>query len=308
MTKICIAIITYKRPLGLHKLLLALQTQHVQGVELSVLVVDNDCTGVNSKIVDSLHHKYLFNLMLVEEPERGIVAARNRAISEFLNSSAEVLIFIDDDEWPVNDDWLMCLYTTQKQTNCDIVYSDVFTVPETIQIEWVKTAFRPREQKKSISEINKFYTNNLLIIREVLEKIRPAFDKRFALTGSSDLHFSIKCIRSGFKAIYTPFAPVQEIFPTSKATLKWFFLRGYRSGEGATRANIYEGTFPKTHIECIGMGGARFLYGLWQLTKALFTLSKPLLANALLKLGSSIGTFAGFFNLNYNEYRSTHGE
>lgn len=307
MTKIYIAIITYQRPVGLCKLLLALKTQCVDGIEVSVLVVDNDCTGANSKIVNSLLLEYPFGLILVEEPKQGIVAARNRAVNEFLKSDSEILVFIDDDEWPVNDDWLISLRVIQEATACDIVYSDVYTIPETRQIQWVETALRPKRNNKSISGIKKFYTNNLLVTRKVLEKVVPAFDGRFALTGSSDLHFSIKCVHAGFQAIYTPFSPVQEIFPTSKATMKWFFLRGYRSGEGATRANIYEGTFPGTYIRCMGMGGVRFLYGMWQLIKAIIMLDKSLLANSLLRLGSSIGTFAGFFNLSYNEYRTSHG-
>jgi succinoglycan biosynthesis protein ExoM len=276
-------------------------------MDVGVLVVDNDCTGENSKVIGSLPSGYPYQLKLVEEPQRGIVSARNRAVDEFLKSDAEVLVFIDDDEWPVSNDWLMTLVNTQREESCEIVYSDVYTVPESKKIKWVEDAFRINKQKREVSEIKKFYTNNLLITRKVLEEVSPVFDERFAMTGSSDLHFAVKCIKSGFRAVHTPFAPVQEIFPASKATFKWFFLRGYRSGEGATRANIYEGEFPITHLKCIGMGGARFIYALWQFIKAGILLNKGMLANAIFRLGASLGTFGGFLNLKYHEYKVTHG-
>lgn len=307
MLKVYISVITYKRPQGLKKLLSALKLQQIKSLDVSVLIIDNDCTGKNTEVVSSFLGDYPFKLMLVEEPKRGIVAARNRAVDEFLNSDADELVFIDDDEWPVNNDWLVRLQETKDKYKCSIVYSDVHVIPENTKISWVEKAFRPKKRKKDIVEISKFYTGNLLIVREVLERISPAFDERFSMTGSSDIHFAVKCIQAGFLAIYTPFAPVEEIFPESKATFKWFFLRGYRSGEGETRAYLYEGSFPSTHIKLTGMGGARFLYAIGQFLKACFTFNKSTLANAFLRLGSSIGTFGGFFNLQYDEYEKTHG-
>lgn len=307
MQKVYIATITFKRPEGLRKLLSELRFQQADQMDIHVLIVDNDCTGDNRKIVNSLSDNYPFKLTLIEEPERGIVSARNCAVNEFLKSNAEVLVFIDDDEWPVTNDWLITLVDTQKREACDLVYSDVYTVPESEQIAWVQQSFRSQRQTKDVSEIKKFYTNNLLITRKVLEEVSPVFDERFALTGSSDLHFAVKCIKAGFKAVHTPYAPVQEIFPASKATLKWFFLRGYRSGEGSTRAYVYEGKFPATHLKCMVMGSARFIYALWQFIKAGILLNKGLLANACFRLGASLGTFGGFFNLQYHEYNTIHG-
>jgi glycosyltransferase involved in cell wall biosynthesis len=305
--KVTIAVITYFRPQGLENLLHTLSLQKVSDLSVSVLIIDNDCTGENTQIINKFK-EYPFELELIEEKKKGIVYARNRAVDIFLKNKHDVLVFIDDDEWPVDEHWVITMVNTQQKYSCDIVYSDVWTVPESMQIQWVEDAFRPRQQNNKVFEIKKFYTNNLLVRYEVLEKIHPAFDERFALTGSSDLHFSIKCRKEGFKAMYTPYAPVQEVFPNTKATLKWFFLRGYRSGEGSTRAYIYEGAFPKTHIECIGMGLMRFSYALIQMIRALLTLKKSFLANSLLRLGSAIGTFAGFFSLSYNEYSSIYGK
>ncbi|MDQ4139919.1 MAG: glycosyltransferase family 2 protein, partial [Bacteroidota bacterium] len=202
--KVLIAIITYKRPKGLKRLLEALQQQELSnGIQAEILIVDNDCTGVNLKVIDELTPTATIKLTLVEESEKGIVSARNKAVEYFLQTSFQALVFIDDDEWPSAANWIQTLVNTQKQTLADIVTSHVQVKAENSSEKWVEKVLDfGRHLKKDVEPTNRFYTNNLLILRRVLETIVPAFDIRFAFTGSSDLHFCIKCQQAGFKAIY----------------------------------------------------------------------------------------------------------
>ena len=309
MQKICIAIITYKRPLGLKKLLNILKLQELNNNILSIIVVDNDATGKNTDVVEELKKdNYPFELNLFVENKRGIVAARNRTVEEFLKTDIEYFIFIDDDEWPVSNDWVLKLIEAQVMTNADIVYSDVSIIPESEEITWAKDAFRVQNNEINIVPIKKYFTNNLLIMRKVLENMHPLFDERFAMTGSSDLHFSIKANNLGYKAYYTPYAAVEEVFPLSRATYKWFFLRGYRIGDGSVRANIYEGTFPKILIHIIILILGRFVRALEMFFKSLITFQKSYLLRGIMYFGASIGSIAGLFGLKYNEYNNTHGE
>jgi len=309
MQKICIAIITYKRPLGLKKLLNILKLQELNNNILSIIVVDNDATGKNTDIVEELKKdNYPFELNLFVEKKRGIVAARNRTVEEFLKTDIEYFIFIDDDEWPVSNDWVLKLIEAQEMTNADIVYSDVYIIPESEEIAWAKDAFRVQNSESNIVSIKKYFTNNLLIMRKVLENMHPLFDERFAMTGSSDLHFSIKANNLGYKAYYTPYAPVEEVFPLSRATYKWFFLRGYRIGDGSVRANIYEGTFPKIFFHIIILILGRFIRTFQMFFKSLFTFQKSYFLRGIIYLGAFIGSITGLFGLKYNEYKNTHGE
>jgi glycosyltransferase involved in cell wall biosynthesis len=306
MKKISVGIITYMRPIGLEKILTSLKEQILENIELSVIVVDNDATGENQKVIDKLKNNgYPFKLNLFVEKKRGIVAARNRTVSEFLKTDAESMIFVDDDEWPVNNDWIMKLVEVEDKYNADIVYSNISILPESDEISWVKTAYRSNSNGEVIRPIKEYFTNNLLVRRGVYETLNPPFDERFAMTGSSDLHFCIKANNMGFKAYYTPEATVEEIFPKSRATLKWFFLRGYRVGEGSTRANMYEG---QKFFYIIFLFLGRFVRSIQMFIKTVFTLKKGYLAKGITYIGATIGTVAGFFGLQYNEYNTIHGK
>lgn len=310
MKKISVGIITCMRPIGLEKILTAIKSQSLENVELSVIVVDNDATGENQKVIDKLIAEgYPFKLELFVERTRGIVVARNRVVSEFLKKDTEGLIFVDDDEWPVNNDWIMKLLEVEDKYNADIVYSDVNIIPETDKISWADLAYRSNSNGEDIRPIKSFFTNNIFVKRHVYETLNPPFDSRFEMTGSSDLHFCLKANNKGYKAYYTPYAPVAEIFPESRATLKWFFLRGYRRGEGATRAYLYESANTLSfvsHLVYKFLG--RFVRAIQLFIQSLFTFNKGYLARGVTYIGAAIGTIAGLFGLKYNEYNTIHGK
>ena len=310
MKKISVGIITYMRPLGLEKILSSLESQVLENIELSVIIVDNDATGANQKVIDKLKKEgYPFKLELFVERERGIVAARNRTVSEFLKTDSESMIFVDDDEWPVGNNWIEKLVEVERDYNADIVYSDVNIIPETDNINWVKTAYRSNGNGDSIRPTKTFFTNNLFVKRHVYEELNPPFDSRFAMTGSSDFHFSLKVINSGFKAYYTPEAAVEEIFPKTRATFKWFFLRGYRVGEGTTRSHIYEsGSFFSLSKYIFYKFIGRFIRAIQMFSQSLFTFNKGYFAKGCTYIGAAIGTIAGLFGLKYQEYNKIHGK
>ncbi len=309
MKKISVGIITYMRPIGLEKMLSSLKSQTLEDIDLSVIVVDNDATGENQKVIDKLKEDgYPFKLDLFVETKRGIVAARNRTVEEFLKTDAESMIFVDDDEWPVHNDWIMKLVEVESKYNADIVYSGISILPENDEIAWVKTAYRSNSDGDIIRPIKEYFTNNLLVKRNVYEEINPPFDERFSMTGSSDLHFCIKANKKGFKAYYTPEATVEEVFPKTRASMKWFFLRGYRTGEGSTRANMYEGKFIPVFFYIMFLFVGRFVRSIQMFIMALVKFDKGYLAKAITYVGATIGTITGFFGLQYNEYNTIHGK
>jgi glycosyltransferase involved in cell wall biosynthesis len=306
--KILIATITHSRPKGLAVLLDNLQAQVVPDVEIiDICVVDNDCTGENDSIVNERNDKP-YTIALIKEQKKGIVYARNAAVEYFLKSDFDALAFIDDDEWTSDIYWLENLVIAMQASGADIVTSDVLTIPENESISWTTEALGRSKNSRNLTKTDKFYTGNVLIKRHVLETIRPAFDKRFALTGSSDFHFSLKCKNAGFQCVYTNQAPVYEIFPESRAKLKWFFLRGYRNGSGASRAEFFEGTNKlKTILMLLLMSLIRQGRGVLTMLKGFMTLDKGSLALGIMRFASGLGTIAGMFNLTYEEYKTIHG-
>ena len=306
--KILISAITHSRPHGLKVLLKSLQSLSVQKLEkVEICIVDNDCTGNNDKIIN-LYSEKPIKINYIKEPRKGIVYARNSAVDYFLKSNFDALAFIDDDEWTNDISWLEQLSGAMHKSGSDIVTSDVLTIPENDKISWTTEALGRTKNSQDLEKIKKFYTGNVLIKRHVLEAIKPAFDERFALTGSSDLHFSLKCRNAGFQCTYTNKATVYEIFPESRANLKWFFLRGYRNGSGASRAEFFEATNkPKVIVILLLMALIRKGRGILGISKGLITLNKGSTALGLMRFASGIGTIAGMFNLTYEEYQTIHG-
>jgi succinoglycan biosynthesis protein ExoM len=307
--KVLISAITHSRPQGLETLLNSLQSLSIpEKISAEICIVDNDCTGNNDPVVASFKN-HPIKIHFLKEPQKGIVFARNAAVDFFLKSDFDALAFIDDDEWTNDTFWLFNLLNVMEKTDADIVTSDVLTVPENEKISWTTYAMGRSKNLPDMQWTSKFYTGNVLIKRHVLETIQPAFDEHFALTGSSDFHFSLKCKYAGFKCIYTNKAPVSEIFPESRATFKWFFLRGYRNGSGAARAEVFEAkNKKKVTFKLLMMVVVRSGRGLLTVLRGLLSWNKGLLALGIMRIASGIGTVAGMFNITYEEYRTIHGK
>jgi|GEM_PF-819452 len=306
-TTATIAIITCRRPIWLKRLLESLTNQKVdENTLLDILVVDNASEQATLDVVNEVSSISPFKITYACEKTPGIVAARNKCVTEFLKTNAQYLFFIDDDEWPANEDWAQKLLNKQKQYNADVVTSHIISQGEEGTPAWAVELIYGKNPFKEADIVDKFYTNNLLICRHVLEKITPAFDKRFAMTGASDYHFSLKCTKAGFKAYYTD-APVIEEFPKSRATVKWFLRRGFRSGIGFTRSHLFEQSLLSAIFYCLVMAGVRAIRGLAYCILGVLTLNKTTFVNGLFRFCSFAGTIAGFFGIKHEEYKTIHG-
>ncbi len=304
---ITVSIITHSRPKGLHRLLAALMLQKLDpGVTLDIVVVDNACDEEARRIVEDFAAKSVFPVRYEEEPIKGIVAARNKCVDLFLESDSKHLLFIDDDEWPRDDNWAQRMLAQKQQFAVDIVTGSVLPVSEVEGTEWANHIIHDVGGVAAGTATATFYTSNLLIDREVMARVQPAFDSRFAMTGGSDYHFSLKCHKAGFKAAFVD-APVVEEVPKSRASVRWFLLRGFRSGAGYTRAHMIEEPIVKAVGRCMLMAGVRFARGIGYLLLGLATANKSRLVNGLFRLSSAVGTVGGIFGARHSEYKVIHG-
>jgi len=306
-TQVTIAIITCRRPLWLQRLLESLTKQKMSNdIELNILVVDNAGEESTVDVVKQVAEKSDYAINYFHEPSAGIVFARNRCVEEFLKTDSQNLFFIDDDEWPESEQWAQKLLDKKTEYNADVITSHVISVGGEGTPNWAINLIYGKNNLVEGDTVNVFYTNNLLISRKVLEQITPAFDERFAMTGASDYHFSLKCKKAGFSAFYTN-APVLEEFPNSRATVKWFIKRGFRSGIGFTRSHLFEDSFLKTVFYCAAMSAVRLVRGIGYCILGVVTLNKTTFVDGLFRLCSSVGTIAGFFGIKHNEYNTIHG-
>ncbi|MFK7829104.1 MAG: glycosyltransferase family 2 protein [Congregibacter sp.] len=300
-----ICIITFRRPEQLRRLLEALARQSYGELSVTITVVDNDPGGSAQAPCDGFSAESGLRLQYSLEPEPGIVAARNRCAAEFLKSNCSYMAFIDDDEWPAVDDWLVRLVRCAGAYSADIVAADVVSEARSEVPVWATEILYAASTASEGSAVEIFYTGNVLISRTVIENLSPPFDQRFALSGASDYHFALRCARAGYKAVHADAAVIEE-FPLERATVPWFLKRGFRSGAGYTRSHLIEDAVLTVIPKCLALAGARLLMGAGLTLAGVLTFSKTRLVKGLFRCASAIGTVVGLGGFTYQEYQTLH--
>lgn len=97
MPTLTFAFCTYNRADRLDKLVAAMRAQTCP-IPFNILAINNNSTDTTADKLTRLATQPGAPMRWVNEPVQGIVAARNRAIAEALDS--DILVFIDDDELP----------------------------------------------------------------------------------------------------------------------------------------------------------------------------------------------------------------
>jgi len=97
MKKITIAVCTYNRAHNLPNLVAELRKQTCP-IPYEILFIVNNSTDNTIEVLEKLARQPGAKLRFTNEPEQGIAYARNRAITECMDS--DYMLFIDDDELP----------------------------------------------------------------------------------------------------------------------------------------------------------------------------------------------------------------
>ena len=256
-----IAMLTYRRNEYLAQVIpqLLKQADDVSGPDATagVLIVDNDPQAGARAVVeaaraalgsdpaespeslgedDSAVSALTSRLVYVHEPEPGIVAGRNRALSEAHGSDA--LVFIDDDEIP-SPGWLKALVSTWRAQDCAAVTGPT---PPTFEVDpsaWVVAsgAFDSWEAADG-AQVRSADTGNLLLDLAVVEGLGLRFDPRYGLTGGEDSLFTRQLTRAGGVIRFAAGAVVTKRVPAARARRTWVLERSLRSGSSWARVRI----------------------------------------------------------------------
>ena len=256
-----IAMLTYRRNDYLAQVIpeLLAQADDVSDAQTtaSVLIVDNDPQAGARAVVeaaraalageqaeasepagraDTVTAAATSRLVYVHEPEPGIVAGRNRALSQAHGSDA--LIFIDDDEIP-SPGWLKALVSTWRAQGCAAVTGPT---PPTFEVDpsaWVVAsgAFDSWEAADG-AQVRSADTGNLLLDLAVVEDLGLRFDPRYGLTGGEDSLFTRQLTRAGGVIRFAAGAVVTKRVPAARARRTWVLERSLRSGSSWARVRI----------------------------------------------------------------------
>lgn len=200
----------------------------------AVVVIDNDPDGGARSIVTDRPGELYYR----HEPEPGIAAARNRALSLAVELGADVIAFIDDDERPAPG-WLAALIDDWRRWGCAAVAGPVVPEFERPPAEWVATcgSFASREHHHGAT-VAGAATSNLLLDLSQLARENLRFDNRFGLTGGSDSLLTRRMTALGLEIRWSCRAVVTETVPVSRATRRWVLRRNLRTGNGWSRVAL----------------------------------------------------------------------
>lgn len=222
--RVLVAALTYRRPADLAALLPQLERE-ARGVGDSVrlLIVDNDPDGGARQQVEAFD-----GVRYLHAPTPGIAAARNAALDA--SGDADLLVFIDDDERPV-EHWLALLLATWRTTRPAAVIGPVVSTFDEEPSAWVQAGrFFSRRRLPTGTEVQVAATNNLLLDLGVIRARRLRFDERFGLTGGSDTLFTRQLRAAGGRMVWCDEAVVTDVVPSSRVGRQWVMHRAYRSG------------------------------------------------------------------------------
>lgn len=231
-----VAIPTYLRPDSLATLLSKLAPRAAElpnRYVVKVIVVDNDpqasCRAVVTEGTWGLPVYYF------HEPTPGIAAARRRLLAEAVDQ--QLLVFIDDDEWPLPG-WLAELVSTWETTGAAAVLGRVETVLPKDVDPWVR-AYGMFEQTKRTpgQRLPAAPTNNLLLDLTQVRKLGVNFDLRLGMRGGEDSLFTHQLVARGGSIVACPTSVVRDDLSSDRATRE-FSLRRARF-RGITQVDIH---------------------------------------------------------------------
>lgn len=294
---IVVALLTYQRNNTLERFLAEFsKIEHPSDATTILFVVDNDEDGSARTVVES-HRNRIPALRYVVEPTPGIPVARNRAVVEALSLQADVLCFIDDDEYP-DQQWLVKLVETWRQSPVDLIGGPVSVVPADASLgRWQKLINRSlaaRQQRKNRAAANSsvhgrcptIVTNNWFCDLHWLEQADIRFDERLLVTGGSDTSFFRAAVARGCKTAWCPDAFVYETMSPDRLSLRYQFRRG--ASQSLTHCHMkHESIAPVVAVFIVLNAIARFILGGLLFVLPLYGTASPVMA--VRSLGWAVG-------------------
>jgi len=301
--RVAVCLATRGREVGLARALEGIAKQKLSnrdaGVQLRVIVVDNDAAGSAAAVCDRLRPSFPWPLAYTIEPRAGVTFARNRALE--MAKTDDFIAFVDDDEIPA-ETWISQLLLVQQQYAADVVFGPALTFfPEPVP-KWATEGhffYGPRKPTGTMCSTGS--TQNVLFSTRLLQDTGFRFDEKFALSGSEDYDFFQRVSRAGYRLVWADEALVTEWCPRTRAKIGWLLQRHFRYGSTEISLRAVN-SLPARTLEAITALG-RIMVGI---TCALLfiPLGKRHSINALRWVSFGLGLLYGLSGKQFQEYRT----
>jgi succinoglycan biosynthesis protein ExoM len=307
VARVAVCIATFRRPVGLRRLLgtlAELEPLPGEGTPL-VVVVDNDADASAQAVVAAARAELPFEVVYAVEAERNIALARNRGVALALERGAEWLAFVDDDE-TVHPGWLRELLEARDRAGADVVAGAIRTrCPDGTPAWLAQPPFYVPRTQRSGAVLTGAYTGNVLVRGALLAEPHGPFDPRFGLSGGSDSHLFMRLHRTGARIVYAGEAVTEEVVPAARTKPGWVLRRAFRVGNTAMLCERELATgAPAVRL---AKAALRLGYGAASLPLGVLRGRGPAL-RALWDVSYGCGAFAGAVGFRYREYARPQGE
>ena len=299
LCSICIP--TYQRPHLLKSLIMSLIDQELPpGVEVEVIVVDNDFHRSAAPVLQRFRDVAKINLHYFVQPQKNISLCRNLAVAK---ASGRYILFIDDDEF-ASSRWVSNHLNTIQKFQADGVFGPVMPTFNEKAPRWMRRRDLFYGPLQRTGERPFFpWSNNCIISASLLKTLKEPFDPSYGITGGEDTHLFERLEKNGAHFIYCREAWVFEYLPPQRTTISYLFLRSLKGGNGYTRRKIEFSEKSRTAFKFLMVLKA-ISYGGFSLVMSLFFFPSPVHQTRwIMKFGSNVGRFLASVGFHYKMYK-----
>lgn len=241
-----IIIPTYKRPKDIIRALKSVANQHVDGINIDIIIADNDPeASAKSTITAYIKNYKSKNITYTHVPNPGVSNARNGAL-EITNS--RYILFLDDD-MEATEHWARELISTSTAYKAAICFSPIDAIMPTCKnpiYPYIQPLFSRKHQNHSGIIPVTFGTGGCLIDRELCTLPTPAFNPDMNETGGEDNVLFEYLLTQNINVAWAASASTYEHVPLHRTTSQYVWKRQFAYGQSpcqdaATRG--LKGTF-----------------------------------------------------------------
>ncbi len=234
---IVVGVCTFRRP-SLRRTLLSIAAQVKPGdASMRIAVADNDETPSAESLVAEVAHEVGQRIVYLHCPARNISLARNGVLQAAKESGADLLAFIDDDEW-VEPNWLRQLVEAMDESGATAVFGPVRGVYGEAAPRWMRMGsfHHMTPEVDAGGQVRTGHTSNVLFSLRHPAFADRRFDLAFGRSGGEDTEFFAMAKANGAHLAPAPLAIAYEDVPKERAQLGWLVKRRFRMGQ--THGNV----------------------------------------------------------------------
>ncbi len=235
-----IVLCTYNNCNMLKQTLLSLSEIETEGLEVTLILVNNNSTDATQKIIDDAKSIIPFIFVDIFEKRSGLAIARNTGVNK---ASSDIIIFTDDDVL-FEKDFLIQIDKTFSGTNCVAVGSKIILKYPTKRPNWLTAKVSYMYGELNLGNEDKRFPAGVtplgpcMAIRSKMFTKYGNFNENLGLKGESETllrgeetELMNRLIMGEEDVYYSSSSTVYHVMKKERLTKSWFLERFEHSGK-----------------------------------------------------------------------------